>query len=474
MATRVELPSDVAAAFDRYPQVRGRFFALPEDQQAAWLDWIDRARGERGRTARIDEMVQRLAPPGAAAQEEEVVEPAGPPPERYWWLWLLLLLLLVIGGLLAWYFLTRGSEKTTVPNVIGLRADAAAARIRDKGLDASPRTGASNRPPNVVFAERPGPGTRLGKGQNVTIFISSGRHTIPDVTGLPLQQARTQLTGAGFQVEVKRVASSRPKGIVVDQQPVAGVSAASGTTVKLSVSSAAKPVVVPTLVGKSQGAAVAALTKLKLKPALHNVPSAQPAGTVVGQKPPAGKEVDKGSTVTVNVSTGSASTTTTTTATTTTTTTGVTTAPSPTVSTPTAGSVRMPRVAALAQTPALRRLNVLGLRPIVLYVTSSQPANRVIGQSPSAGTTLRKGSRVRVRVSAGPNPQPATSVPNVVGQDQTTAANTLRDAGFKVAVLNRPTSSQSKDGLVIEQQPRAGASIPGGVQVTIFIGRLSG
>jgi beta-lactam-binding protein with PASTA domain len=465
MATRVDLPADVVAALDRVPQARERFFALSAEQQADWLSWMDRARSPSGRAARIDEMIQRLGAPGVAA-EEEVVEPAGPPPERYWWLWLLLLLLLVVGGLLAWYFLTRGSDKATVPNVIGLRSDAAAAQIHDKGLDVSPRTGASDRPPDVVFAERPGPGTQLGKDQTVTIFISSGRHTVPDVTGLPLAQAQTQLTGAGFKVEIKRVASSRQKGIVVDQEPVAGVTAANGTTVKLSVSSGSTPVVVPRVVGKSQGDAVAALTKLKLRPVLHNVPSAQPAGTVVGQKPPAGKEVDKGSTVTVNVSTGSGSSTTTSTE--------VTTAPTPTVTTPTAGPVRVPRVVALAQTPALRSLNVLGLLPTVVYVASSEPANRVIGQSPSAGTSLRKGSRVRVRVSAGPNPQPATSAPNVVGQDQATAADTLQTAGFEVAVLNRPTSDQSKDGLVVEQQPRAGASIPGGAQVTIFIGRFTG
>ena len=467
MATRRELPADVAAALDRVPQARDRFFSLPADQQAAWLSWVDRARGRRGRAARIDDMIRRLGPSGAVA-EEEVVEPAGPPPERYWWLWLLLLLLLVIGGLLAWYFLSRDNDKATVPNVIGLREDAAAARIHDRGLDVLPHTGASDRPPNVVFGEKPGPGTQLDKGQTVTIFISSGRHSVPDVTGLPLAQAQTQLTGAGFKTEVKRVASSRPNGIVVDQEPLAGVTAVTGTTVDLSVSSGAKPVLVPRLVGKTQGDAVATLTKLKLQPVLQNVPSDKPSGTVVGQKPPAGKEVDKGSKVTVNVSTGTA-----TTGTTTTTTSGTTTSPSPTVTTPTAGPVRVPRVVGLAQTPALRQLNVLGLRPTVIYVTSSQPANRVIGQSPAAATTLRKGSRVRVRVSAGPNPQPATSVPNVVGQDQATAAQTLRSAGFKVAVLNRPTN-QSKDGLVVEQQPRAGASIPGGVQVTIFIGRFTG
>jgi eukaryotic-like serine/threonine-protein kinase len=134
----------------------------------------------------------------------------------------------------------------------------------------------------------------------------------------------------------------------------------------------------------------------------------------------------------------------------------------------------VPRVVALAQTPALRRLNLLGLRPTVVYVRSRQPANRVVSQSPKSGTSLRPGARVRVNVSTGPSPQPNAAVPDVVGQDQATAAQTLRDAGFKVAVLNRPTADQSKDGLVVEQQPRATSSIPAGSQVTIFIGRFSG
>jgi len=411
-------------------------------------------------------MVRRLLP-SAAVAEEEVAEPVGPPPERYWWLWLLLLLLLVIGGLLAWYFLSRGDDKAVVPNVIGLREQQAEIRIQDSGLEALPRSAQSDRPPGVVFAEKPGAGTQLGKGQTVTIFVSSGRLAVPDVTALPLADAQQKLQALGFKVEVKRVASTKQKGIVLDQDPAAGVTALRGTTVTLSVSSGAKPVVVPRVVGQTQGDAVQALTALGLKPVLQNVPSAQPAGTVVGQKPPAGKEVDKGAEVTVNVSTGTGQPTpTTTTTTVTTTTTGATTT--------TAAPVRVPRVVGLAQTPALRRLNVLGLRPAVIYVRSGQPANRVVSQSPKSGTSLRPGARVRVTVSTGPNPQPNTAVPNVVGQDQATAVQTLRDAGFKVAVLNRPTADESQDGLVVEQQPRATSSIPGGSQVTIFIGRFSG
>jgi serine/threonine-protein kinase len=265
------------------------------------------------------------------------------------------------------------------------------------------------------------------------------------------------------------VASTKAKGIVIEQDPAAGVTAVRGTTVTLSVSSGAKPVVVPRVVGQTQGAAVQALTALGLKPVLQNVPSDQPAGTVVGQKPPAGKEVDKGAEVTVNVSTGTGQPTTTTTTTATTTTT-----PTTTGTTTTAAPVRVPRVVGLAQTPALRRLNVLGLRPTVAYVRSSQPANRVVSLLPKSGRSLRPGARVRVNVSTGPNPQPNAAVPNVVGQDQAAAAQTLRDAGFKVAVLNRPTADQSKDGLVVEQQPRATSNIPAGSQVTIFIGRFSG
>jgi serine/threonine-protein kinase len=400
-----------------------------------------------------------------ASRREEIVEPAGPPPpERRWWLWLLLLLVVVIGGLVAWWLLTRGDDKTTVPDVIGLRSQAAAARIHDHDLDVLPRTGQSNRPPDVVFAQKPGAGTQLDDGQTVTIFISSGRLAVPDVVGLPLKDAQQQLEAKGFKSEVKRVASSKPKGIVVDQAPVAGVTAVRGTAVKLSVSSGEKPVIVPQVVGQTQGSAVSTLTKLKLKPILRNVPSSKPVGIVVAQKPAAGKEVDPGSKVTLNVSTGSPSTTTVATTTTTATTATVTT---------TAARARVPRVTGLAQTPALRRLNSLGFRPTVTYVPSARPANRVVSQRPAPGTSLRRGALVRVNVSTGPNPQAPVTVPNVVGQDQATAANNLRAAGFRVVVLNRPTRDQSKNGLVVDEQPKAGSSIPRGSQVTIFIGRFS-
>jgi serine/threonine-protein kinase len=461
------LPADVAAAFERVPAARERFAGLPADRQVEWLNWIGRARGRRGRLRRIDEMVRRLLP-SATPVEEEVAEPVGPPTERYWWLWLVLLLLVVVGGLLAWFLLTRGSDKTTVPNVIGLTEQAASARIQERGLDVVPRVGSSDRPQGIVFAQKPGAGTRLGKRQSVTIFISSGGIVVPDVSGLPERDATRKLEKIGLQVELKRIPSSRPKGVVLEQAPVAGVKAVKGTAVKLTVSSGVKPVVVPSVVGQTQGAAVAALTKLGLKPVLQNVPSTRPAGIVVGQKPPAGKEVDTGSEVIVNVSTATAAT-----ATSTVQTTSVATTTATTTVPLASEAVAVPSVRGLGIVLGLRRLNAVRFWPVVRYVASTRPAGRIVAQSPQGGTA-RRGTHVLVRVSTGPNPAPPVAVPDVVGQDRASAVVALRDAGFRILVLRRKTSDPSNQDVVLAQQPFAGSRIPRGAYVAVFVGMLPG
>jgi len=405
VATGRQLPPDVAAAFDEVPAAGDRFAALPAQRQAEWLAWLDRGRGGRARRRRLEEMVRRLAPARTAAAEEEVAEPVPPPPTREWWPWLLLLLLLVVGGLIAWWLLTRGNDKTTVPNVIGLRQQEAETRIHDADLKVLTAQGFSDRPQGIVFKQRPGAGTQLDEGQTVTITISSG----------------------------------------------------------------VKPVIVPSVVGLKQNVAVQKLTAVDLVPQIQNASSTRPKGTVFAQKPPGGKEVDKGSKVTINVSSGpgTPATTTTTTATTTTTTTT-------TTATTTAARVRAPNVRGLAVVAGLRRLNAAGLRPTVRYVSATQRAGIIVAEIPVGGTRLARGSRVRINVSNGPNPAAAATVPNVVGQDQASASTTTRQAGFRVVVLFRPTTDQSQDGVVIEQQPAAGSSIPRGSYVALFVGAFTG
>ena len=461
MATPRQLPPDVAAAFDEVPAAGERFAALPAQRQAEWLAWLDRGRGGRARQQRLDEMIRRLGPAGVAT-EEEVATP--PPPTREWWPWLLLLLLLVVGGLIAWWLLTRGNDKTTVPKVVGLQQQVAETRIHDANLKVLTAQGSSDQPQGIVFKQKPGAGTQLDEGQTVTITISNGpaHSAVPDVTGKQEQAAVDQLTGLGFTTTVKRAASSQQKGIVISQAPAAGVTAVKGAAVTLVVSNGQKPVVVPAVVGLDQNAAVQKLTAANLVPQIQNASSTRPKGTVFAQKPPAGKEVDKGSKVTINVSTGSGGTGTTTTTTTTGTTTTAT------------GSVRTPSVKGLAVTAAARRVNASGLYPTLTYVDSTEAAGVVVQQSPAGGTSLRKGSRVKLSVSNGPNPAAPVSVPNVVHKAQSTAATIIRQAGLKVLVLFRKTTDAGQDGLVLEQQPAAGTSIPGDSYVALIVGSLNG
>jgi serine/threonine-protein kinase len=129
----------------------------------------------------------------------------------------------------------------------------------------------------------------------------------------------------------------------------------------------------------------------------------------------------------------------------------------------------VPNLAGQRFGPAVRRLETAGLRANVVYATSTRPRGAVTAQQPAAGTRVRRGSRVRLTVSAGANPT-LQAVPDVVGQDQNSAVTALRQAGFTPVVVRRVVTNSSQDGMVIEQQPAAGRQAPRGGSVAIYVG----
>jgi eukaryotic-like serine/threonine-protein kinase len=132
-------------------------------------------------------------------------------------------------------------------------------------------------------------------------------------------------------------------------------------------------------------------------------------------------------------------------------------------------TVTVPNVIGLRQAPAQRRLHAAGLGARIKYVASQQPTGRVVAESPPAGATVRKGSNVRISVSLGPNATTA-QVPDVVGQDQQTATNTLQAAGFEVQVIMVPPPDPSQSGIVVDEEPAGGTRAPQGSTVTIYVG----
>ena len=417
-----------------------------------------------------------LVRPRRAVREDVVVDegppppPAGPPP-REWWPWLLALALLVVGALVGWLIFhnTGGGTNTTtqgtaVPSVVGLTYPKATTRLTQAGLRSQIKRQTSEKAKDTVISQSPAAGANVDSGAVVTIVVSAGRSgvKVPDVVGLRGPDAVARLQAAGFRTKVSNVFSPKPSGTVVAQKPSAGDRAGKGSDVLLQVSKGQKRVQVPDVVGRPSADAQAALKQAGFAYTIVVVPSNQPRGTVVSQAPPGGTTAPQGSKVRLNVASGAGGTTT-----------GASTAATTGTST-TPASVAVPRVVGLNQTAAQRRLQAAGLTSKVVYVSSTQPAGRVVAQRPAPGTTVNRGSRVSLNVSIGPNPEASRPVPDVLGQDEATATTTLQSAGFQVVVIDQPTADQTEDGVVLDEQPAGGTRAPRGAVVTIYVGRFSG
>lgn len=394
-------------------------------------------------------------------EEEEYVRPRRPPgPEL--WPWLLLLLVLVVGGLLAAYFLTRDDNKkgkaasaVTVPGVVGVKQDEAVRRLNERGLVPQLKTLPSKFPRGTVFAQDPGEGTKVDRGSQVALSVSAATVVpVPNVVGQKTAAAVAKLKAAGLGAQVTTVPAKAAAGTVLAENPQAGTRVGKGSTVALRVSKG--QATVPDVGGQDVASAQAALRAAGLVPAVFQVPSAQTKGTVTGQNPLPDKKVARGSKVRINVSAGAGASG------------GTTTQSTTTTPTTTTQQVQAPNVVGLQQNVAQRRLNRAGLAVRVRYIASSKPSGQVVNQSPTAGTLVKKGSRVQISVSVGPNAT-TTQVPDVVGQDQQTATTTLQDAGFEVQVINLPATDPSQNGNVIDEQPGGGSRAPQGSTVTIYV-----
>jgi len=129
--------------------------------------------------------------------------------------------------------------------------------------------------------------------------------------------------------------------------------------------------------------------------------------------------------------------------------------------------VTVPTIARCESQPvALAQLRQAGLTGRAQPVKTTVCAvGQVVGQVPSGGAMLDKGSVVLLRVSAGPG---VSSVPNVAGQTRAAALHTLTVAGFRPTA--QPTASSSVAiGRVISTAPRASTLLAAGSAVSVLV-----
>ena len=209
---------------------------------------------------------------------------------RNWWPWALSgVLLLVLIGLAIWYF-TR-AEKATVAPVTGQTAPVAVARLQGDGFKTQIIRRVSGRRPGTVVGEQPVGGSKADKGSLVVLTVASAPTSVsvPNAVGISQGDARDRLVAAGFRVKSASVYSGQPVGTVVAQAPAAGEKISRGTAVRINVSKGSATATVPSEVGQTSDDAQRDLAAKGFKPGILQVPSDQPAGTVVAQNPSGGQ-----------------------------------------------------------------------------------------------------------------------------------------------------------------------------------------
>jgi serine/threonine-protein kinase len=198
-------------------------------------------------------------------------------------------------------------------------------------------------------------------------------------------------------------------------------------------------VTVPNVTGQPQAAASAQLVHAGLTPVPSSTPSTVvAAGLVIGESPPHGSVVDRGTRVTLSVSSGP-------------------------------GTAVLPEVKGLTEAKALDKLKKAGFKPTAQSQSSSTvPAGKVISTEPSAHTEAQAGSPVTLFVSSGPE---QVQVPEVVGQSEAEAKASLRGAGLQPGTVTRREAPAAQAGTVLSQSPSGGSSVASGQRVDLVVGQ---
>jgi serine/threonine-protein kinase len=278
-------------------------------------------------------------------------------------------------------------------------------------------------------------------GLGAYLLLQGGRTPVPDVVGREADVAERILQRAGLQVQRRDVASADVRrGRVADQDPDAGQEVAEESVVILSVSTGPPRVEVPDVAGISRRQAQEALKAAGFRTRVERRYSdTVPEDEAIGTEPSGGRQATQGSRVTLIVSRG-------------------------------VEPVAVPDVTGLDREGARAALEAQGLRPVFSSrETDDEEPGQVLEQEPASGSQVQEGAEVRVVVAEAP---PEVDVPDVVDLHEEEARSQLETAELRVRRRRVDTDVLEEDGVVLDQDPPSGGTLPPGSRVTIIVGRF--
>jgi beta-lactam-binding protein with PASTA domain/predicted Ser/Thr protein kinase len=198
---------------------------------------------------------------------------------------------------------STGKPKVAVPDVVGKTRDQAVSALTAAGLKYKVVPVHSSKTPDTVTGQFPHAGTKVTRGSDVQINVSTGPKpvSVPNVVGLTYDQASSTLQTQGFRVTRVNVDSDQPKDQVVSQNP--NGTAAPGATITLSVSKGPKQATVPDVTSQDEDSARSTLESAGFTVSVQHQDVGDPGldGIVLSQSPTGGTKAAKGSTVTIVV-----------------------------------------------------------------------------------------------------------------------------------------------------------------------------
>lgn len=211
-------------------------------------------------------------------------------------------------------FVAGAPGQITLPDLKDMSEADARARLEQDNITVSSTEteNSADVAEGMVTKSEPGAGQTVAEGSEVTLYLSTGQVTLPDVTGQTREVAEPQLANLGLgTINWDTEPSAEvPEGSIVRTDPGAG-DVPQGTTVTVFVASAPEPeeATVPAdLYGKTVEEAQLACTGVQIscRPVSEEPSDIVEAGRVISSNPAPGSTVNVGDYVDLVVSSGPA------------------------------------------------------------------------------------------------------------------------------------------------------------------------
>jgi eukaryotic-like serine/threonine-protein kinase len=274
------------------------------------------------------------------------------------------ILLALVGGGIAIAAVSTQAGTVAVPSVVGLTQAKATDALAATGLSLKIVTRNADDPVDTVIGQDPAPGAFVSDGGSVQLVVSRGPPPvlIPMVAGQAPADAQAALEAQGFEVVVKRQFDETvPVDVVIGTDPAGGTKLARDSGLILLVSDGPAPVPVPDVSGRTFDEASQELTAAGFTVSrADDFSDTVDKDKVIGTDPPGGQGANRGAQIVVHVSKG-------------------------------AEMVAVPNLVGKTLDVAQSQLQAAGFE---VDTQSYLPGRLVRAQSPAAGTSVNKGTKV--------------------------------------------------------------------------------